>query len=76
MVAKKLIAVSELHGVKVYAPAVGKVKTIAGIMKEFAARVLEIDGSLAVTAFSDSKILDASALAELQALLEDEKGDG
>ncbi len=74
MAEKDLLKVVEAHGVKVFKPAISKLKTIAVMLQDFTARVLEIDGSLPVTAFADSKILTQDELQELQALLEAEDG--
>ena len=71
MVEKGLCETEELHGVKVFQARLTKVNTIAGMMKDFASRVLEIDGALPVTAFAESKILSSDELSELQALLEE-----
>ena len=72
MVEKGVLAHEEAHGVKVFSPTVKKLNTIAGMMRDFASRVLEIDTALPVTAFADSKILSDEELEELQALLEEE----
>ena len=72
MVDKGLLSAEDMHGVKVFRPEMTKVNTIAGMMKEFASRVLEIEGAVPVTAFADSKILSKDELAELQSLLEEE----
>ena len=72
MVEKGVLALDEAHGVKVFSPSVKKLNTIAGMMRDFASRVLEIDTALPVTAFADSKILSEEELEELQALLDEE----
>ncbi len=72
MVEKGALETVERHGVKVYRPTVSKVATIAGMMKDFAASVLEIDGGLPVTAFTGSKLLSEDELRELQDMLDGE----
>ncbi|MCI5044617.1 MAG: BlaI/MecI/CopY family transcriptional regulator [Aquisalinus sp.] len=75
MADKGLVATADAHGVKVFRPGISKLKTIAGMMKDFTARVLEIDGSLPVTAFAESKILSPEELKELEELLKEEAGE-
>ena len=52
------------------------VATIAAMTRDFAARVLEINGALPVTAFTDSKLLSEDELNELQAMLDDNDDEG
>lgn len=74
MEAKNFISVKEVHGIRVFSPRLGKVKTLAQLAKDFAKSVLEVKGSLPVTMFSDSELLDEQELKELERLLVDSKG--
>lgn len=72
MVEKGMLGVEDVHGMRVFAPRLSKISTIAAMTRDFAARVLEINGRLPVTAFTDSKILTEDELAELQAMLDED----
>ena len=75
MVAKGLLLEHKQGGVRVYAPAVEKTHTVAGLMRRFLGRVLEIDGPLPVAAFTGSGLLSEEEIAEIEALLADDTGD-
>ena len=76
MVEKGMLATQDVHGIRVYAARITKVATIAAMTRDFAARVLEINGALPVTAFTDSKLLSEDELNELQAMLDDNDDEG
>lgn len=67
---KGLVKVEESHGIRIFRPAVSKIKTLAGFIKDFAHGVLEVDSPLPVSMFADSKLLDKKELKDLEALLE------
>ncbi|WMS87232.1 BlaI/MecI/CopY family transcriptional regulator [Pleionea litopenaei] len=69
MISKDLIQVKEVHGIRVFSSTVGKVRTLASYIKDFARSVLEVDTSLPVSMFADSKLLDDKELKELEDLL-------
>ncbi len=67
---KGLLSVTEVHGIRVFKPAVSKIKTLATFIREFAHSVLEVNSPLPVSMFADSKLLDKQELEALEALLE------
>lgn len=67
---KNLLSVSEVHGIRVFKPAVSKVKTLASYIKDFTQSVLEVDGEIPVSMFADSKLLDDDELAQLEKTLQ------
>ncbi|MEX3011760.1 BlaI/MecI/CopY family transcriptional regulator [Hoeflea sp. TYP-13] len=74
MIDKGLVAAEDQHGMKVYRAAVEKVSTLAGLTRQFARAVLEIDGPLPTSSFTGSKILSEDELEELQKFLDEEGG--
>ncbi len=73
---KGLIERASVHGVSVYTAREEKLGVVGRMVKDFAARVLEIDGPLPASAFTGSKLLtpeEAERLAKL--LAEDEDAD-
>jgi predicted transcriptional regulator len=73
MIEKGLVAVSERHGVKVFAAAAPKVQTIAGLARDFLTRVMEMDAP-PVAAFTGGKLLSDDEAAELERLLTESAG--
>ncbi|WP_444931732.1 BlaI/MecI/CopY family transcriptional regulator [Microbulbifer sp. SSSA002] len=67
---KSLVAQSEIHGIHVYSPVIDKVETLASYAKDFAERVLELDGPLPVAMFASSKLMNDADIEELQAVLD------
>lgn len=78
MVGKGLVARGEFHGLTLFEAKPKKVEMIGRLVRDFARRVLEIDGELPASAFTDSRLLDEEEQAELRALLEegDEEREG
>ncbi len=68
---KGLVTAADVHGLKVYTPAVGKVATLGRLMKDFAAHVLDLDAPLPATTFAHSPLLDEADIEELERLLHD-----
>ena len=68
MRAKGLLSRRDVHGVAVYSQARPKVHVLNLMMRRFSA-LLDMDGALPAAAFSGSQLLDAAAIAELEALL-------
>jgi len=54
---------------KLYSAKVEKVPTLAAYVRDFANRVLELDGPLPVAMFSDSRLVNDTEIAELDALI-------
>ena len=75
MLDKGLVDESSVHGLHVYRASVGKLATLAALSRDFARRVLEIDGPLPTQAFADSRLLAEGELDELEALLRDADPD-
>ena len=69
---KQHLGVSESHGIRVYTSQLSKVKTLSIYIKDFASRVLEVEGPLPVSMFADSKLLNPEEQKELEQLLEKE----
>lgn len=70
MVEKGLVSESRHHGLNVYRAAVSKVSMLVALSRDFATRVLEIDGSLPIQAFADSRLLSEQELEQLEAMLQ------
>lgn len=75
MVQKGLVGKRDSHGLALYEAAETKVTLIGKMVKSFSQKVLELDGALPVSAFSDSKLLDEGELDELSRLLEEDEDD-
>lgn len=71
MVDKGLVSRGEFHGLTLFEAKPKKVEMIGRLVRDFARRVLEIDGELPASAFTDSRLLDEAEQEELRALLED-----
>ena len=69
MVDKGLVEKTRQAGGAVYAPALSKAAQFSRLIKDFAGRVLEIEGAVPAALFTGSKVLDDADLAELEALL-------
>ncbi|MEO1039669.1 MAG: BlaI/MecI/CopY family transcriptional regulator [Pseudomonadota bacterium] len=72
MVEKGAARRGEVHGLIVFEPGMEKVETIGRMLRDFAGRVMEVDGALPVSAFAGSALLDEDELAELERLLGDD----
>ena len=57
-----------MHGIAVYSHVHPKIEVLGGLMRRLSA-VLEMDQSLPAAAFSGSQLLDATDIAELEAML-------
>ena len=69
MIQKKMVGISEFHGLKVYRAKLKKIPTMAAIIRDFAAEVLGLEGPLPVSNLVKSQLLSAEELAELDKLL-------
>ena len=72
MAAKGLLSKRSFHGIYLYAPRVSKVAGLAGLVRDLAERVLEVDYAPVVSLFAESKHLTAEEVEELSRLLEGE----
>lgn len=73
MVKKNLLRKRSVHGLNVYLPELGKVPTLAGLVRDFARRVLDVRPAAAIPMFSESELLDEKELAELERELQREE---
>lgn len=76
MVKKGLVAKQDSHGLWLYRAAISKARGLAGLVRDFAARVLESAPAPVVSLFAESNVLDPDEIAELHAILADaDEGD-
>jgi len=75
MVRKGLVTKRAFHGLYLYGAAISRARGLAGLVREFAARVLESDPAPVVSLFAERGALDEEEIAELHAILE-AAGDG
>ncbi|MDR6640914.1 MULTISPECIES: BlaI/MecI/CopY family transcriptional regulator [unclassified Luteibacter] len=73
MRAKELVTRSEAHGLAVFTPATTKVEVLGNSLSHLFRHVLEVPGSLPVSALTGSAILNADELAELDRMLNGRK---
>lgn len=73
MVDKGMLTQKAQHGLNIYTANAKKLPTLAGLIQNFAADVLGMDGPLPVSNLIKSDLLSEDELAELEALLKDEK---
>jgi len=69
MIRKKMVAVGEFHGLKVYRAKFKKIPTLAAIIRNFATEILRLEGPLPVSNLVKSQLLSTEELAELDAFL-------
>ena len=72
LVTKKWLSKRRLHGINVYVAAVSRVQGIAGLLRDFAHRILEVDRVPVAPLFAESEALTAQEIAELERLLEED----
>ena len=75
MVKKGLLAKRDFHGIYLYTTKISKAQGLAGLVKDFAERILEMDHAPVVSLFAEGKTLTAAEIAELEELLETGKED-
>jgi len=73
MAAKGLLTKRSFHGIYVYAARISKVAGLAGLVRDLAERVLEVDYAPVVSLFAESKQLTPEEVEELSRLLEAEE---
>jgi len=72
LVTKGHVARKSFHGINVYSACIPRVSAVAGMVRNFARSVLEIDPSLVVPLFAKSEALTEREIAELEEILERE----
>jgi predicted transcriptional regulator len=70
MVRKGLVAKRSFHGLFLYSASISRARGLAGLVREFASRVLESEPEVVVSLFSERGPLDDEEIAELHAILE------
>lgn len=70
MVKKGLASRASFHGVFLYEPGISRPLGLARLVRDFAERVLELDGAAVVPLLTRSDALSADDVAELSRLLE------
>lgn len=70
MVTKGLLTRRSFHGMYLYDPCVSKVAGLAGVVRDLADRVLEMDYAPVVSLFAESNALTPEEIEELSRLLE------
>jgi predicted transcriptional regulator len=73
---KGLLKRSEVHGVGVYASKFSRVQVLGAMAKELTRQVFDIKGELPASMFADSPHLTREDLAELDAILNSDEGEG
>ncbi len=77
MVAKGLLRIEQIHGLKTFAAAHSKLQTMAGLIKDFARNILDTDEPLPAAAFAHSKFIEPEEIEALGVLLEElDQDDG
>lgn len=66
---KGLLKKKSEDGVNFYAAGVGKIALLAGMIRDFADRVLELDAAPSAAMFADSKLLSKDEIDELERAL-------
>jgi len=73
MATKGLLQKRSFHGMYLYEPCVSKVAGLAGLVRDLAERVLEVDYAPVVSLFAESNALTPEEVEELSRLLEEEE---
>jgi predicted transcriptional regulator len=73
MAAKGLLAKRSFHGIYLYAARISKVAGLAGLVRDLAERVLEVDYAPVVSLFAESNQLTPEEVDELSRLLKAEE---
>jgi BlaI family transcriptional regulator, penicillinase repressor len=73
---KGLVAVKNVHGLKTFAAAEPKLKTLARLIQDFSHNVLESSAPLPVAAFANSALINGDEIEKLERLIRalDRKG--
>ncbi len=73
MFRKNLLKKKSFHGIYLYQPQLSKVAGIAGLVRTFAEKVLELDPAPVVSLFARSHALTPEEIEELTCLLESDE---
>jgi BlaI family transcriptional regulator, penicillinase repressor len=69
MMAKGLIEVVMVHGIRTFAASQPKLRTLAGLVRDFMRNVLDSTAPVPAATFVNSRIVDRSEVKELEALI-------
>ncbi|UCC83061.1 MAG: BlaI/MecI/CopY family transcriptional regulator [Gemmatimonadota bacterium] len=72
MAAKGLLVKRSFHGIYLYEPRISRPAGLAGVVRELAERVLEMDYAPVVSLFAEANDLSPEEVDELERLLEEE----
>ncbi|NIN72073.1 MAG: BlaI/MecI/CopY family transcriptional regulator [Gemmatimonadetes bacterium] len=72
MAAKGLLAKRSFHGIYLYEPRISRPAGLAGVVRDLAERVLEMDYAPVVSLFAEANDLSQEEVDELERLLEEE----
>lgn len=73
LVAKGHVARKQVHRINVYEAKVARVRAVAGLVRDFARSVLEIEPSRVVPLFLEGQSLSPAEVDELEALLKEKE---
>ncbi len=73
LVAKGHVTRKRVHGLNVFEAKVSRVRAVAGMVRDFAHSVLEVEPSLVVPLFLEGETLSPDEVDELEALLRDQE---
>lgn len=76
MARKGLVGKRRFHGLHLYSPEVSRARGLAGRVREFAERVLEMEPAPVVSLFAQGEALTPEELEELSRLLEESPEEG
>jgi len=71
MVAKGLLGIELVHGIKTFVPLVGKLETLADLISNFAKNILDSDQPIPAAAFIHSAMVEPEEIEALELLLRD-----
>jgi BlaI family penicillinase repressor len=71
MAGKGLLCKRSFHGIYVYEPRISRAAGLAGVVRELAERVLEVDYAPVVSLFAEANALTAEEVEEMSRLLEE-----
>jgi BlaI family penicillinase repressor len=70
MVEKRIVKIEVIHGIKTFACTEPKLKTLAGLIRNFMRDILDTTEPMPAATFVNSKLIDPDEVKELEALLE------
>ena len=75
MARKGLLSKESFHGIYLYEPLVSRVAGLAGVVRDLADRVLEVEYAPVVSLFAETNALTEQEIEELSRLLEKEEAE-